>query len=209
MSVINDYAIKELLIPATVMLFLVGSLICAAIGAGLIVSGARMFRLFAMMNRYVSTRHGFKPLAVPHDVGRSVHRHTRLIGALFVVGAAFSIYGQLAWFDKSAAVALLNLGYPRPFVAWILESLHLILIALNAFALVVGVLLVFVPRFMDKFEKQADRWVSVRHMTVGVDTMHLTLDRLVAAYPRAAGSIIVVASVYVAANAAILWLRFH
>jgi hypothetical protein len=39
--------------------------------------------------------------------------------------------------------------------------------------------------------------------------MHLTLDRLVEAYPRSAGSIILVAALYVAANAAFLWFRFH
>ena len=63
--------------------------------------------------------------------------------------------------------------------------------------------------FLSRPEAQANRWVSVRKLTPGADTMHPTLDKLVEAFPRTAGSILLVAALYVAANAAILWLRFH
>lgn len=209
MPLSNDYLVDQLLIPAVVMFFLVWGLIGAAIGAGLIVCSAKTFRLFRMMNHYVSTRHGLKPLAMPHDIGQSVRKHRRLIGAFFVLGAAYSIYSLVAWFDNSAIVSALDLRYPRPFVAWILESVRWSLIVFSVFAIVIGVMLGYFPDALGRFEAQANRWVSVRKLTVGVDTMHLTLDRLVEAFPRSAGSIIVIAALYVAANAAILWLRFH
>ena len=209
MSLSNNNLVNQLLLQAVVMFFLVWSLVGAAIGAGLIVSSAMTLRLFGVMNRYVSTRHGFKALAMPHDLGQSVRKHRRLIGALFVLGAAYSIYSLLAWFNNSAIVFVLDLRYPRLFVAWILESARWSLIVLNVFALVTGVMLGFFPHALGRLEAQANRWVSVRKLTMGVDTMHLTLDKLVEAYPRTAGSIILVAALYVAANAAILWLRFH
>jgi hypothetical protein len=209
MSLSNNNLVNHLLIQAVVMFFLVWSLVGAAIGAGLIVSSAKTFRLFGMMNRYVSTRHGFKPLAMAHDIGQSVRKHRRLIGALFVLGAAYSIYSLLAWFNNSAIVFVLDLRYPRPFVAWILESARWSLIVLNVFALVIGVMLGFFPHALGRLEAQANRWVSVRKLTLGMDKMDLTLDKFVEAFPRTAGSVILVAALYVAANAAILWLRFH
>lgn len=209
MPLSNEYLVVKLLIPAVVMFFLVWSLIGAAIGAGLIVSSAKMFRLFRLMNHYVSTRHALKPLAMPHDIGQTVRQHRRLIGAFFVLGAAYSLYSLFAWFDSSSITAALHLRYPRPLVFSVLESARWSLIVFSVLALVVGVMLGYFPDALGRFEAQANRWVSVRKLTIGVDTMHLTLDRLVEAYPRSAGSIIFVAALYVAANAAFLWFRFH
>lgn len=209
MSFSNNSIVSQLVLPAVVMFFLVWSLIGAAIGAGLILARGRTFRLFGMMNRYVSTRHALKPLAMAHDIGQSVRKHRRLIGALFVLGAAYSLYSLVAWFDNAAIVYVLDLRYPRRFVAWILESARWSLIVFSLFALVIGVMLGFFPHALGRLEAQANRWVSVRKLTMGVDTMDLTLDKWVEAYPRTAGSVILVAALYVAANAAILWLRFH
>lgn len=209
MPLSNDYLIYKVLIQAIVMFFLVWGLIGAAIGAGLIVSSAKMFRLFRTMNHYVSTRHGLKPLAMPHDIGQAVRRHGRLIGAFFVLGAAYSLYSLFAWFDSSSIAAALNLRYPRPLVFTVLESARWSMIVFSVLALVVGVMLGYFPDALGRFEAQANRWVSVRKLTIGADTMHLTLDRLVEAYPRSAGAIILVAALYVAANAAILWFRFR
>ncbi len=204
-----DNAVHQLLIPAIVMFFLVGGLVGAAIGAGLIVCSAKMFRLFTVLNHYVSTRHGWKPLSMPHDIEQGVRNHRRLIGAVFVLGAAFSIYGLVAWFDGSVSVPALGLRNPRPIVAVMLESVRWSLLVFNVFALVIGVMLCHFPNAWGRFEARANRWYSVRKFTYGADTMHLTFDKWVEAYPRATGSIVVVAALYLAANAAILWVRFH
>lgn len=209
MSLSNNNLVNQLLIQAVVMFFLVWSLIGAAIGAGLLLSSARVFRLFGMLNRYVSTRRGLKALAMAHDIGQFVRRHRRLIGGLFVLGAAYCIFSLVAWFDNSAIVFVLDLRYPRPIVVWILESARWSLIVFSGFAIVAGLMLVYFPDALSRFEALANRWVSVRKHTYGADTMHLALDKLVEAYPRAAGSIILVAALYVAANAALLWLRFR
>ena len=76
-------------------------------------------------------------------------------------------------------------------------------------ALVVGVMLGYFPDALGRLEAYANRWVSTRQLTMGSETMVFSLDRLVEAFPRTAGAMIVVAALYVAANAAFLWLRFH
>ena len=205
----SHYALQQWLIPAAIMFFLVWGLIGAAIGAGLIVCSVKTIRLFGMMNYYVSTRHGLKPLAMAHDIGQGVRRHRHLIGAFFVLGASYSLYGVIAWFDKSAIVSGLHLQYPPRLVAGVAECVRWSLILFNALALVIGIMLGFFPDALDRLEALANRTYSTRKHTNGVDTMHLALDRLIEAFPRAAGSIIVAAALYVAANAAILWLQFR
>lgn len=206
----SSYAINQLLISAGLMFFLVWSLVGAAIGVGLIVRSEMVFRLFRVMNNYISTRRGLKPLAMAHDLEPAVRRHRRLIGVFFMLGAAYSVFGLAAWFDNSAIVSGLGLHYPsRLVVVWILECLRWFLIVFAMVAFVVGAMLAYFPDALGKFEARMDRWYSVRKHTVGLDTMHLTLDKWVVAFPRATGSIIMLAAMYVAANAAILWLRFH
>jgi hypothetical protein len=209
MPLSNDYIVNQLLIPAVVMFFLVWGLIGAAVGAGLIVSSGKMLRLFSIMNQYVSTRHSMKPLAMAHDVGQGVRKHRRLIGAVFVVGAAYSMYGLFAWFESATIVSAVGMGFPPPFVIWILESVRWSMVLFSVFAIVIGVMLVNFQEALGKLEAHANRWYSVRKYTVGADSMHLTLDKWVQAFPRASGSVIAVTALYVAVNAAILWLRFH
>jgi hypothetical protein len=202
-------AVDQMLIPALAMIFLVGSLVGAATGAGLIVSGARVLRLFGFMNRYVSTRSGLKAMSMPHDIGPLVRRHRHLIGACLVLGAGYSVYGLLAWFDSDAFAAALDLRYPRSFVAWLLNGARWTLIAYGVLGILAGLMLGFFPRALDRIEARANRWYSIRKFTLGGDTMHLTLDRFVEAFPRSTGALIVIGALYVAVNAAMLWLRFR
>jgi len=203
-----SYALHQLLIPAIGMLFLVGALVSASIGAGLILCSGRLLRLCALMNTYVSTRHGLKALSMPHDVGQSARRHRRLVGAVLIAGAVVSVYGLTAWLDDAALVAAAGLRYSHGFVAWIVASTRWSLIVFNAFAFVIGVMLCYFPGPLRALEARANHWYSARHFTKGADTMHLTLDKLVEAFPRSAGLIIVTAALYVAANAVILRSQF-
>jgi len=200
-------AYEQLLIPAATLFFLVWAVVGVAVGAGLILCSARMFRLFGVMNRYVSTRTSLKPLAMPRDIAAGVGRHRRVVGVFFVLAAVYALYGLFAWFDDRAVVAALNLRFPGPFVAWILDAARWFLVLCSALALVVGIMLVAFPEALRRLEARANRWYSVRQMATGVDTMHFSLDRLVEAFPRPVGAVVLVASLYVAVNAAALWVR--
>jgi len=200
-----EYAANHVLIPAIVMFFLVWGLVGAAVGMGLIVSSARSFRVFGLLNHYVSTRHGMKQMAMPRDIGPSVRRHRRLIAALLVPGALFSIYGLLVRFDAAAIVSTLALDYPPALVSWIVDSARWSLIVFNVLALVVAIMIGTFPDALGKIEAGANRWISGRKLAYGAETMHLSFDRLVEAFPRSTGCIIVIAASYVAVNAAIIW----
>jgi hypothetical protein len=209
MPMANSNLIYQILIPSCILFFLVWSVVGVGVGLGLIFSPMKMLRLFGSVNHYVSTRHGLKPLSQMHDVEPRVRNNRRWIGIFFILGAAYSIFGLVRWFDSGAIVSALNLDLPRPFLAWIVESARWILIACSVFAFVIGTLLSFYPAVVYRLEQHTDHWYSLRQVFLGVDTLHLGLDRWVAAFPKAAGLIIVIAALVAVANSAVLWLQLR
>lgn len=201
-----EYMAKMLLLPSAILFFMAWSFIGAAIGAGLIVSSQSMFRLFAVMNRQVSTRRHLRVFSLPHDIGASVNRHRRWLGPLFVLGAGYSIYGLGARFDNAAIVSGLALDYPRNLVSWLIESVRWSLIVFSVLAIAVGLMLAYFGDALGRLEARLNHWHSARKITLGLDTMHMAPDGLVAAHPRVAGMLIVAGSAYVGANALMQWL---
>lgn len=187
----NNYLIDQLLMPSLTWFFFIGGVFALAIGVGLIVRSDSVFRLFRRMNYSVSTRHATKPMAIPRDSGGFVLKHRRLIGAIFVLGAAYSAYGLIARIDDAAVAAALNLKLAPLFVLMLVQATRWILIAGCVVSIAVGILLVFFPDAMRVIEKHASHWHSTRQLAPDGDKMILTLDNWVAAFPRVVGWIIV------------------
>ncbi len=206
MHAIDKSALYQWLTSSLILFFLFWGVVAIAVGIGLIVCSNKTLKFFDAMNRYVSTRHGFKPMAVIHDTGGFVRRYRIWIAVLFIAGAAYSIFGLLAWFDVGTIVPRLRLNLPAVFVAWILESVRLVLIVGCVFAFVIGIMLAFFPRALDVLEARVNKWYSFRNISRGADTMHFTLDKWVAAFPRTAGGIIVVTALFVVIDAVIVLL---
>jgi hypothetical protein len=75
-------------------------------------------------------------------------------------------------------------------------------------AVAVGVMLLFFPRAYRALEERANHWYSTRQALTGGDSMRMSLDRWVEAYPRPAGAIIACLSVIAAlAFAALVFSR--
>ncbi len=206
MSSIDDPALSQWLVSSLILFFLFWCIVAVALGVGLIVCSGKTLKFLDTMNRYVSTRHGFKPMAVMHDIGLSVRKYRIWIAALLIAGSAYSLFGLIAWFDITAVVARFDMHLPRAFVSWIAESLRWLLIVGCAFAFVIGVMLGFFPKALDIIEARANKWYSFRHIARGADTMHLSLDKWVAAFPRTSGWLIVLSALFVAVDAAIMLL---
>ncbi len=189
---VNNYVFDQLLAPAVVLFFFIGGLFALSVGVGLIVSSDRVFRLFGLMNQTVSTRKAFKPMAVWRDSGGLVWKYRRRIGTILVVGAAYSVYELIVGIHDAAVVPVLNLKLPPLFVFWLVQSTRWFLVGGCTVSIAVGILLVFFPEAMLAIEKRASHWISTRRLDPGAEKMNLTLDNWVAAFPRAAGWILVV-----------------
>jgi hypothetical protein len=202
---IHSSALVQVLVQFLVVTFFVFGVAGIALGAGLILAGARMHRLFETMNRWVSTRTALKPLEVPrYGFAHLVPRYRRSFGIAFIAGGGFAAFSLAAKVNAAATGAVFSSGRLLPLVQWMIESLKWFLIAGSAIGIVLGILLLFFPAAADRLAGRADRWVSSRRIGRRGDHMYLSLDRLVETYPRTSGWIIGGASAGVALYTGIL-----
>jgi hypothetical protein len=188
--------------------FLLGGMLVFAVGAGLIVWNDGMQRIFARVNRWVSTRRIMRPLEIPHDSSGFVMRHRRLIAAFFIIGGCYSLVRLGFEYSERASVILLGLrGYPANYSGWLAESFRWLLLLGNAAAIVIGVQLAFFPQQFAAVEKWAGHWVSNRRIAKGADHMNTPLDNWVTAHSRLAGWVFLVIGAVMTVDFAILFAR--
>ena len=203
--------IERIVIPSVVIFVLLGGLAGTVFGAALIWRSAAALRFAGRMNRWVSTRQALRALETPHAFGAPSPAMRRVLGAFLLLGGAFAVVFLLV------RLGVLNRGAYVPGVdleRWLvsgvlLQTMKWVLVAGSAFAFVVGALMLFFPARLAGFEVRMDRWYYSRQPAAGEDTtvtprMIMPLEPRVEANPRAAGWIIVVASLLVAAAMAVL-----
>ncbi|HKQ25306.1 MAG TPA: hypothetical protein VJT81_12760 [Burkholderiales bacterium] len=205
----GDVLFDQLLIPFVLGIFIVAAIVGIALGAGLIIHSARTLRFLGTMNRWVSLRSNFKPMEIPRDIDKAVYGHGRWFGGAFALGGAFAVFMLLARIEVAALVPELGRGAPPVIVDWIVKSLRWTLVAGGALAVVIGAMLFFSPDTVRALEAHLNRWTSTRQLGKGADTMHLTLDRWVGSFPRAAGWTLALGSAIVLIATLIVWLGRH
>ena len=198
--------IERVVIPTLVLFVLAGGLAGVLLGAALLWRSAATLAFVARMNRWVSTRQALRPLETPRNVPASSGALRRWLGGFLVFGGAFSAVLLLARLDvlqRGSYVPGVNVE--RWLVSGVvLQTMKWALVAGSAFALVVGVLMLFFPARLAVFEARMDRWYSSRRLLQAEETMHMPLEPRVEANPRAAGWIIALASLLVAAAMLVL-----
>jgi hypothetical protein len=195
MGFIYSYAFQQWVIQFLIVLFFVGALLGLGVGVCLLACTARTLRFFNVMNRWVSMRRALRPIEIPRDTTQAVQRHRYLLAGIFLVGAVYSLFILITRFDPRAVIYVFNLKtLSAPIASWLIESVRWLLIAGNLLAIGVAIMLGFFPAALVRLEAKGGRWYSTRRAFRGVDTMHVSLDKLVAAFPRISGLIITVAT---------------
>lgn len=189
--------IDALLVQAVARFFLAFGIVAFAVGVGLIADHGRMRRFCGVLDRWVSMRRSTRWLAVPHDADTSMRRHRQLIGAVFVLVAAYSAAVLLVAVDADAVAAALQSQLPQPYVTWILESARRTLIVGSLLAMLVGIMLLFFPLALRSIESRANQWYSLRTYGRNNDTPHMGFDRLAETHPRLMGGTIAAAALVV------------
>lgn len=196
--------IQSLLFDSLVIAFLVFGILAAAAGIGLLACRDRMFRVFALMNRHISTRQAFRSASVPHDIGPLVQRYRWLFAAAFIAGSVYSLYILLARFETSVVTAAVAGDAAGPLKEAVVDSLRWFMVVFSAVACVVGILLGFSPRTLQALEARSNRWYSMRKVTAPLETPHPALDRWVEAHPLIAGWGITLGALIVVISSAII-----
>lgn len=186
----NNYIFDQLIAPAIVWFFFIGGIAAAVIGIGLIMRSPWVFRLFDLVNHSVSTRHATKGLEVSRDSSQFVWRYRLPIGLVFVVGAVYSIWGLVTGAGNANIVSMLSIKFPPFVIFWIVESLRYLLVVGCTAATIVGILMLLSPDTLKAIERLGSHWYSTRQIAPEADTMNLSFDEWVAAFPRTAGLII-------------------
>jgi hypothetical protein len=197
-------SLPQLLLTALLVFLLVGSLLGIGIGVGLLLRNQRAAAFVQAMNRWVSTRRALRPVELPRRVGRGTPG--RGLGAVLLIAGGYAL-SVLVAAPVARVAAALGVDAASPLAEIAIEAAKWLLVAGCAISVASGVLLLFFPRAWHGVEALANRWYSSRRITSGGDDMHLPLDQAAAAFPRAAGGVILALSLASSVACALLLLR--
>jgi hypothetical protein len=193
--------VERIVVPTVMLCLLAGGVAGVIFGFALALRSVPTLQFIARMNRWVSTREALQSLETPHGVEPAPEGpYRRLLGVLFIIGGALTIYFlltrlQVARFvDPRRALGL----------AIVLDATKTLFVCGGAFALIIGALMVFWPHRLTALEEWLNRWHSARRLADAEDRMLMPLEPHVEAHPREAGWIIAIASLAIAL--AMAWL---
>ena len=197
---------ERVIVPALVIFLLIGGVASALFGLALVFRTEKTLAFMRTMNRWVSTRRGLREAEVPRTVAVK-SRFGRILLALFLLfGGVFALYVLLLRLEIPRVAVVIGVNLQKWFVLGVLlQTMKWFLVAGSALALLVAVLILFFPSRLAALEERLNKWYSTRHILPSTgEAMRYPLDMIVEGAPRAAGWIIAVASLAVAAAMAML-----
>jgi hypothetical protein len=195
---------QMLLAPALKVLALCASIAGIALGACLILAREPTLGALRGLNRWISTRRALKALEVPRSLEQRTRARRLWLGLALAAGGAYVLIVLIWAFEGRRLAAALAPGATGTVAV---EWARWVLVAGSALVVAVGLMMALAPRALEAFEAWSNRWVSSRQALQGADAMHLALDRLVEAFPRSAGVLILALSLAGCAASALLLLR--
>ena len=189
----GDHLIGQLLFTTVVVFLFIGSLLGLVIGAGLLLRSAAILRFTDYMNRWISTRQVLRPLDVPLQMGPS-GTGARWFGAVLAALGAYSAVILIGSIDIVRLAGLLRVDPRYSLTAIGLQTAKWILVVGSVGAIIAGIMLLFFPGAWRNVESRANRWHTSRNLEMSEETVYLSLDRVVQAFPRVSGLVIVAMS---------------
>lgn len=195
---------QMVLAPSLKVLALLGSIAGVVLGACLILAPEPTLRALRALNRWFSTRRALKALEVPRSFEQRTRGRRLWLGLALAASGAYVLIVLIWAFEGRRLAAALA---PGTVGVVAVEWARWVLVAGTALAVAVGLMMALAPSALEAFEAWSNRWISSRQALQGVDTMHLALDRLVEAFPKSAGFLILALSLAGCVASALLLLR--
>lgn len=199
--------LSQILVSTVVVFFFVTSLLGLVLGLGLILRASAMLSFILLMNQWISTRQALRPLESPLEVPTTTTRTGRWFGAVLVLVGAYAALILISTFDVQRVAAVFRADSRYSLTGVVLDALKWFLVLGGLAAIVTGLMLLFFPNAWRSVEARANRWYSTRNLELAGDTVYLSLDRIVQAFPRPAGAAIFVLSLVAALASGILLFR--
>lgn len=195
---------QMVLAPSLEVLALCASIAGVVLGACLILAREPTLGALRSLNRWVSSRRALKALEVPRSLEQRTRGRRLWLGLALAASGAYVLIVLIWAFEGRRLAASLA---PGAVGVVAVEWTRWVLVAGTALAVAVGLMMALAPRALEAFEAWSNRWISSRQALHGVDTMHLALDRLVEAFPRTAGALILALSLAGCVASVLLLLR--
>jgi len=199
--------LSQILLSTVVVFFFITSLLGLGLGLGLMVRASAVLPFIMLMNQWVSTRQALRPLESPLEVPHGTRTTGRWFGAVLVLVGAYAALILIGSFDVYRVAALFRVDARYSLAGVVLDALKWFLVLGSLSAIVTGIMLLFFPSAWHNVEARADRWYSTRNLELAGDTVYLSLDRVVQAFPRAAGGLIFAMSLVAAVASGVLLFR--
>jgi hypothetical protein len=176
---------------------LLGGVTGLLMGIALIFRSSLVARVSARMNVWISSRKAMRPLEAPIDIERAVYRWHRLVGALLLVGALFTLYVVTTRFQGPELSLVLGKFFRVEIAKWIGQSLRIFLIVANLAALLFAAVMILRPSALKPMEAWANRQYSGRQATRAWEIPRNLIDPFVQNNPRFIGALLTLASLCV------------
>ena len=188
----------RLVIPALIAILIAGGVAGFVLGCALVINNAATLRFMGRMNRWVSTRELLAPLDRTISFERATADGRRpLLGTFLVVGGLCAVVFLLLRLDFYSRALVPGADARRVLSLISLQTTKWVLVAGSGFAAVVGAAMLVVPQRVLAFERRLNTWHSTEPVLAASEKMHTPLEPRVAAYPRASGWMIALASLCV------------
>lgn len=198
--------LDRIAVPTLVIFLLVAASASTLLGLALVFRTEKALAFMRSMNRWVSTRRALRQAELPRTVVVESRRGKVLLALFLLFGGLFALYVLVFRIEIPRAAVVLGVNLQRWFLAGVaLQTVQWFLVVGSALGVVVAVLMLFFPGRLTALEARLNRWYSTRHVLPPAgESMRYPLDMIVEGSPHAAGWVIAIASLAVAAAMAVL-----
>lgn len=207
MNAATSRLLLDMLVEASLLFLLVATAFALVYGVALLAAPSRTLRFNEFASRWFSTHSVQVALDKRHDLQRLVYRRHRWIGAMLLVGGGYVLWVLLSRYDPSLVLAPLKRSMSPRLASAILDAAWWLLVPANALAVLVGIVMFARPSLLRGVESVANREVSTEAVGTMLDSVYSAPDRVIRAYPRLIGVVIVIASLYAGATLARIVLK--
>lgn len=187
-----------MVLEALMIFFLLAGLVAAALGLILMLAPDGFERMAASLNREWSTRRAMKDLELPHYYERFFYRHHLWVGVLILVASLYFFFTFVLRTTPAEAAAAM------PGVDWLWEGFFWFLVVANVAAAILALVILFRPSALKPLEAVANRWVSVRQATRGMEKEYTEFDRFARRHYRGTGFLLLLGGVFLVVSFGVL-----
>lgn len=182
-------AMTALLVPGLLLALVLLLIVAFAVGLAIVVRPALLDRLRGVSDRRVSFRRATRPLDIPRNIDPWFYRHHRIYGLVVVVLSAFLLYFLAFGYETPAWVAVFPAEY-REIALMGAEVARFLLWVVAVLGVITGTTVFVRPSALKGVEAWANRWITPRRLTRGLDREYDHPDAWVSRHPRAWGLVI-------------------